>query len=49
LGLGWSNYLKNPWNTFDLLLLVTGLVDMFLTLFMGRFCVAWCWGSRAAL
>lgn len=34
-GLGWRNYWKNPWNKFDALLLVTGLLDMFVSLFMG--------------
>lgn len=36
LGLGWQNYWKNMWNKFDFLLLITGLVDMFVTLLVGE-------------
>jgi hypothetical protein len=46
VGLGWRNYWKNPWNKFDLLLLITGLTDMFVTLFMGEACM--CAGHHAS-
>lgn len=36
VGLGWPNYWKVTWNKFDCVLLVTGLVDMFLTLLVGE-------------
>ncbi|WIA07983.1 hypothetical protein OEZ85_007455 [Tetradesmus obliquus] len=34
-GLGWEGYWKNSWNKFDLLLLVSSLVDMIVALVMG--------------
>jgi hypothetical protein len=36
VGLGWRNYWKNMWNKFDCILLVTGLVDMAVTLAVGE-------------
>lgn len=34
--MGWQNYWKNVWNKFDCILLVTGLVDMAVTLAVGE-------------
>jgi hypothetical protein len=42
IGLGWKNYWKVMWNKFDCILLVTGIVDMVLTIAIGRWCVAQC-------
>lgn len=36
IGLGWPNYWKVMWNKFDCCLLVTGVVDMALTLAIGE-------------
>lgn len=36
IGLGWTNYWKVMWNKFDCCLLVTGIVDMALTLAIGE-------------
>lgn len=38
VGLGWPNYWKVMWNKFDCILLVTGIVDMALTLSIGKQC-----------
>jgi hypothetical protein len=35
-GLGWEGYWKNNWNKFDLLLLVSSVVDMIVALAMGE-------------
>jgi hypothetical protein len=34
-GLGWEGYWKNSWNKFDLLLLISSVVDMIVALAMG--------------
>jgi hypothetical protein len=35
-GLGWEGYWKNGWNKFDLLLLVSSVMDMIVALAMGE-------------
>jgi hypothetical protein len=39
-GLGWEGYWKNSWNKFDLLLLVSSIVDMIVALVMGEWAPA---------
>jgi hypothetical protein len=35
-GLGWEGYWKNSWNKFDLLLLISSVVDMIVAIAMGE-------------